>query len=924
VLRRYFPVTAVVVLHLIVYGAVLITTNGLPYVMDGNESFSSLWHAANMFHFGLSQTFGLTDEAYGFESAAHPYLYTHQGNFPRLFAFALYALGAKSIEAQIALTIFSVGLTATLLAFYYFKHIVDSLFAVIACALLITDYVLVAQWHMVTYRIWHQLFVFGLLLCIHGDFKGRRSLRVGTLVLCACLCYFELLFATFLIAATVLYAALVHWGNWRMLRSIGVVMLAGALLGVGVLLCQNLLATGWSDFLADAFYTFVARNQYDTGWAPLSKITDFYQSRNIVFWVNLVDGSYFRTLEHFVASISVYEFQVHTPLLVALSVTLIIGLLFSFIRVAPGRSRSVFLSILFASTNLLGAYRVTLGVTLFLLHLAYSWIASGPLGSLRPEAGLASAMVFAMAIMAIVIRQRLPKAGQHANVAGRFEILTQTLVAVGIVACMLPSAAADVVALQAVLTPDAFVRLAFVLGLTALTARLIWEIVWLIRVEPSPISSLVWMFDKSLANVALIVATFVFHLTLFHSRFAFGTPTATNWFVGTSAAQVLGAAFAALLTWWLFYAFITHRSSDGLNQRNATADLGQLSLAALLYTTVSSWLYIHGALYNQKYVALWEAILQSALSPVSQAAFALFVTGVAAALAAGNRGELLGMEIEVRLRRLLAFVLTGVLAYSVIFVLSPGYVYTAYRFRYAPLTVFHTMAVIALPLYVLACIVRHSLGRLRMAPRAQESARLVKDHREPNASVGLAAYPLACIAGASLVIGVWYWLTMQSVYVSLIPPDSMSVFRTLSQRPFEGRSFIANVYSAPIAAATGRWAYLHESARLGVLVEKGEKLELPRDETYMWFADKKTNPAYARPAYFICLVTPSMPLARDVLLYRAGLADAPAGCEKHRLVELARSRSPNVYPALRLVSQDAKPNLAPDYKRWAILELGWD
>lgn len=201
---------------------------------------------------------------------------------------------------------------------------------------------------------------------------------------------------------------------------------------------------------------------------------------------------------------------------------------------------------------------------------------------------------------------------------------------------------------------------------------------------------------------------------------------------------------------------------------------------------------------------------------------------------------------------------------------------------------------------------------------------MITDHRGRDAFVRLASYPLACLAAASLGIGVWYWLAMQSVYLSLIPPDSMSVFRTLSQRPFEGKSFIANVYAAPIAAATGKWAYLHESARLGVLAEKEEKLELPPDETYMWFADKKTNPAYARPAYFICIVTPSMPLARDVLLHQAGIHDAPAGCEKHRLVELARNRSPNVYPALRLVSQDAKPNVAPEYKRWAILELGWD
>lgn len=210
-----------------------------------------------------------------------------------------------------------------------------------------------------------------------------------------------------------------------------------------------------------------------------------------------------------------------------------------------------------------------------------------------------------------------------------------------------------------------------------------------------------------------------------------------------------------------------------------------------------------------------------------------------------------------------------------------------------------------------------------MPAPADKNTRSIPDGGERN-PLEIAPYPLACIAGVGLAIAAWYWVAMQYVYVSLIPPDSFSVFRTLSQPPFAGKSFIASVYSAPIAAATGKWAYLHERARLGELVRKGEKLELPRDDTYMWFADKRTNPAYAKPAYFICVATPSIPLATEILSYRAGVGGAPTGCEKHRLIELARNHSTNVYPALRLVAEDAKVNAVPEYKRWAILELGWD
>src|SRR5687768_5338062 len=83
------------VVYFALYGAFLVYADFLPYVTDNNETFSSIVHAANIYHFGVAQTFGLTDEAYGLSAAAHPYVYTHQGNFPRFFALALYALGAR-------------------------------------------------------------------------------------------------------------------------------------------------------------------------------------------------------------------------------------------------------------------------------------------------------------------------------------------------------------------------------------------------------------------------------------------------------------------------------------------------------------------------------------------------------------------------------------------------------------------------------------------------------------------------------------------------------------------------------------------------------------------------------------------------------------------------------------------------------------
>src|SRR5713226_9269408 len=50
--------------YLTLYGWLLVATDFLPYVTDNNESFSSLWHAANMYNFGVGQSYGLADESF--------------------------------------------------------------------------------------------------------------------------------------------------------------------------------------------------------------------------------------------------------------------------------------------------------------------------------------------------------------------------------------------------------------------------------------------------------------------------------------------------------------------------------------------------------------------------------------------------------------------------------------------------------------------------------------------------------------------------------------------------------------------------------------------------------------------------------------------------------------------------------------------
>src|SRR5689334_12990764 len=96
-------------LYVVAYGWILVSTDFMPYVMDNNESFSVLVHASNMQQFSFWKSCGLTDEAYGPDPAAHPFIHTHQGNMPRLFGFLFYVMGAKSIESPIVITTAVIG-----------------------------------------------------------------------------------------------------------------------------------------------------------------------------------------------------------------------------------------------------------------------------------------------------------------------------------------------------------------------------------------------------------------------------------------------------------------------------------------------------------------------------------------------------------------------------------------------------------------------------------------------------------------------------------------------------------------------------------------------------------------------------------------------------------------------------------------------
>jgi hypothetical protein len=332
---RIDPDIAILLLvYVILYSALIVAGHGIPYVMDNNETFSALNHAYNLWHFDFFKSYGLTDEAMSPDPAAHPVVHTHQGNFPRLFAFLLFALGARSPESQIWLTAMSIGAASVVMAYVFFRRLGGRLFAGIAMALLLTDYLMFAQWQVNTYRVWYGFLLFGALLCVHGLAEWKRGYWLAaTLGVFAALFYGELVFAAFAAGSTALYGAWAYRTNPKYVLATWVVQGAGAAIGLGILVTQLIFYMGWNDLLTDLKLTLTARNFASTDPRFIEMLREFYGSRNIVFFYNIMTQDYYSGLARSSKLLFQYALQFYTPILILGALGIVLA-----VYIAPLRS----------------------------------------------------------------------------------------------------------------------------------------------------------------------------------------------------------------------------------------------------------------------------------------------------------------------------------------------------------------------------------------------------------------------------------------------------------------------------------------------------------------------------------------------------------------------------------------------------------
>jgi hypothetical protein len=285
--------------YVLLYSAFLWHCDGHPYVCDNNETYSALWHAHNLYHFPFSHTHGVTDEACSPHAEAHPFFYTHEGNFPRLYAFLLYALGVRSAQSQIVITTLTIGLCTIVLGFHFFYRRVNAGFAAIAMLFLMTDYVLFMQWQVVTFRCWHFFFFFACLLCVDGAAAARWWWKILTVLTFMGLYYYEPVFVLFQTVTCVAYAGFRYFRQWRVLTRFVLTAGSGAALCIAIFLGQLLLTFGPAIVWDDIRFTILAREHGGGSPDQAARIMAEFAERRILFLANLTNGAQIRSLRMF-------------------------------------------------------------------------------------------------------------------------------------------------------------------------------------------------------------------------------------------------------------------------------------------------------------------------------------------------------------------------------------------------------------------------------------------------------------------------------------------------------------------------------------------------------------------------------------------------------------------------------------------------
>jgi hypothetical protein len=255
---------------------------------------------------------------------------------------------------------------------------------------------------------------------------------------------------------------------------------------------------------------------------------------------------------------------------------------------------------------------------------------------------------------------------------------------------------------------------------------------------------------------------------------------------------------------------------------------------------------------------------------------------------------------QFRVQNVIKFMFFGLLTYSIVYLVSPGYIYSGYISRYAPFLVFVFNIFIAISFYQLIYFVYTNL--FVNSSSLSQPLKLISSY----------------FVLTLLYLMVSLWLGLQYSLVNKIPPTNFSILERLSAAPFKNASFIVNTYAAPVAIQTGSWAYMDNEIGKAITIKvKGED-RLLGDKRYLWLADKNSNDDYRRPEYFICLLGRNISTTLSQIIHN----EKYKGCLDFPLVKLAiNSQYSN--QELRIVDYDKLGEQQTGVVSWAIVKFDW-
>ena len=807
-----------VCLHQLYFGWFLLRSDFVPYVLDGNETFSVWWHSHNLYTFSFWKSFGLTDESYGLSEASHPFFHTHQGNMPRLFGFLIYALGARTVEAQVLVTTLVIGNLTLFFCYASVARISRPIIAFVFCLFLFSDYLLYAQWHVVTYRVWYAFLFFGTLFAIANASTENRIwpyVLLGGLFFL--LFYFELVFAGYVSIIAGLVGLWLHWGRPKRIAALYGVQFLGLVAGVGLLYLQLVMAMGVDVVQADFSTTFLARNASAAGASvdTLEAIASFFRKHNIVFWMNFRDGTLLRTLQAYAQSLWAGVFQIWTPAFFVLVATPFIAVTVSFLE----KERACL------EDNPATAPGLSLPARVL------AWFGAGQSAGGRPAILMSCLGLAALASGMFSFLVEVVKPGAF------FGILLASR------GSLIPSIAALLATLfvASFFVAPAFLRrmatTLLLLTIFILTAIVIFEVSW----PPELAGTLASKLSHPLVPVVLSAAA----LAVGH-RFI------------PSLLPVLRAVVACLL-------------------------------CALLISNGP-------ALYNQNYSEIWSINFENWKVRLVLRLAELIVATASIAIAFLGARRSFGPIRKASIGRALSLFFIALAGYTLIYVLSPGYVLSGYVERLAPFGIFFLAFIPAISVCAIA-VAAHRCWTILV--------------RQMPTSWGLfgSVAVLACLFFGIATI-LLLWLRVQIYYATVLPPNHMAFAKTLSQPPFRGAPFAVNNYAAVVAYYTRGWAYMDSSLTRPVSVVPGGSQDRSIDQSYQWFADWASNDAYRHPEYYACMKMPTF----DSVLARRDPARFG-----HRFIFCDSEKSAWESSPFndRIVAEDAKPS-----RFWSVVSLG--